>query len=139
MALNIKEPENRHEEYERIQGYDELCLECKEAIFTPICPECLAKAIEVWMSECLKGKKYEKLRREIRDEIKASLKLKFPSTKCIKCKGNVFMCPYCFTERVYKVIKKSKLSKAEKTLIIENFLTFFNFDFDHTGYSKEIL
>ncbi|MEM2932755.1 MAG: hypothetical protein QW622_00885 [Candidatus Pacearchaeota archaeon] len=115
----------------------ELCLICQEAIFTPICPKCLTKEVNTWAIQSLKGKKYEKLRHEIGSEMLRLSKYDFPSTKCIKCKGNVFICPYCFTESIYEIIKKSKLKNKKR--IIEDFLIHFNFDFDHTGYIKELI
>ena len=54
--------------------------------------------------------------------------------KCVACnKNKAAVCPYCFTEYV---LNKLKLIGAHK-LIIGEFLTFFNFDFDKTGYSRE--
>ena len=56
------------------------------------------------------------------------------ATKCIICKKQrAFLCPYCFTEYVLDLLKKLKISK----IILQEFLQFFNYDFEHTGYYKE--
>jgi len=56
------------------------------------------------------------------------------STRCIKC-GNktASVCPYCFTDKVLEELKKLEVNK----IILREFFEFFNYDFEHTGYSKE--
>lgn len=112
---------------------DVLCLECGEEVFNPLCPDCLAREIKVWLNE-----KPPRLRKQVETEIKNILKFCKNNegyTKCISCKGNkVFLCPYCFTERVYRKLKDSKASKRE----MKEFLSYFNFDLEHTGYSHDI-
>jgi len=56
------------------------------------------------------------------------------STICIKCfNERSAICPYCFTEEVLNQLKKIGSSRN----IIREFFMFFNFDFEHKGYSKE--
>ena len=56
-------------------------------------------------------------------------------TTCVSCmKPITFMCPYCFTERIYNQLKKSG---AEKKILMD-FLEMFNFDLEHTGYSRDM-
>jgi hypothetical protein len=136
---NLNSDLNDSNNFSNIDG---LCLECKEGIFNPICGKCLANEIISWIEE-LKKEKFSNatialLRKKILQEIKGILKIKVVSERCMKCGGIVVMCPYCFTERIYNVIKELKIDEKEKCLLRESFLSAFNFDFDRTGYSKEI-
>jgi hypothetical protein len=109
-----------------------LCDVCNIAVTNPICPACLAGEVEAWLTL------YPSLRREVLPRIK---KYAFAisdgateSTKCIKCgEGSAYICPYCFTNQVLRELKKLDVNK----IILKEFFEFFNFDFDHTGYSKE--
>lgn len=107
-----------------------LCLECGEEIFNPLCPKCLSKEIEIWMED-----KPAKIKSIINTEIKKILKTnkEHDYTKCILCKRkDVFLCPYCFTERIYNSLQDNKI----KPVLLSEFLTLFNFDLEHTGYNK---
>ncbi len=109
------------------------CLDCKEAVFNPICPFCLAEHIEIWLSSYPSDIR-KKILPQINEYIKKTNNLAGKSTKCIICnKKRVSICPYCFTEYVLNYLKKLKVSN----IILKEFLQFFNFDFEHTGYSKE--
>jgi len=108
-----------------------LCLECREEIFNPICPRCVSSEIAVWMLS--QGKK---AKQAIKNEIKNILKgnNEHDYTKCIVCKGHdTFVCPYCFTERVYNSLKKARVGKK----VLAEFLALFSFDLEHTGYAKD--
>lgn len=112
------------------------CAECQESIYNPICPSCLAREIEVWLNE--KNKKSKKADKEIGNkilfEVKAYLGNGLEGGKCIICKRNSdFLCPYCFTKEVFDILKELKVSNG----LLEDFFTHFNYDFDHTGYTKE--
>ncbi len=127
----------RYKEYDVNSFNYTDCIECKEGIFNPICPFCLAQEIKAWLDQA----NNKKLRRIVMQEIRKILNNSFISTfisnKCIKCKNYTsFMCPYCFTEKIYNAIKNSKIKNKKR--IREEFLTFFNFDFEHTGYGKEL-
>jgi len=107
-----------------------LCLECKEEIFNPICPECLSKSIMSWAIS------YPKVALKLNEDIKKYLQKnkKFEGTKCIKCgKNSAYECPYCFTNYVLKKLKKATKDKR----IIHEYLTYFDFDLEHTGYWNE--
>jgi hypothetical protein len=57
------------------------------------------------------------------------------STACVHCgRNSVHICPYCFTEHLYNLIKETG---AEVRALTE-FLFIFNFDFRHSGYSDEL-
>lgn len=109
-----------------------FCLECREEIFNPLCPICLAGEIKVWMRN-----KPQIVKRGIKEELNKILVFAkfndYPS--CVVCtKNKVFMCPYCFTERIYNNLKQARIQKK----ILMDFLEAFNFDFEHNGYSKDM-
>ena len=110
-------------------------MECNEAIYNPLCHACLAGEIRQWLDAHGSGEIKKKLGAGIKSSLRAienSLE-KFSDVKCVACKGEVFLCPYCFTEKVYKKLKAiARSRKAQK-----EFLSLFNFDFEHTGYSKD--
>lgn len=107
-----------------------LCAECNEAIFNPLCPKCLAREINSWLYS------YPGLRGRIITKINKLVNNKSfnHGMKCAICKKNsMFLCPYCFTEMVLQELKKEGAPRS----VLKEFLQFFNFDFEHTGYSKE--
>jgi len=109
-----------------------FCLECKEEIFNPLCPVCLAREIKQWLQD-----KSAKVKSVANTEIKRILTLSRYNdyTKCISCMQNkTFMCPYCFTERIYIKLKEKHTDKK----ILMEFLEIFNFDLEHTGYSRDM-
>ena len=109
------------------------CLECKEAVYNPICPFCLAEQIEVWLSSYPSEIK-NKIVKEIKDYAKKTDEIAGKTTQCVVCKKRrASLCPYCFTNYVLGELKKIKVSR----IILKEFLVFFNFDFEHTGYSGE--
>lgn len=109
------------------------CLNCREAIYNPLCPFCLARQIEAWLSN-YPSEIRNKIVRRLKNYIKEIGSITGATTKCIICKkARVSLCPYCFTAHVLEELKKAKVSN----IILREFLQFFNFDFEHTGYSKE--
>ena len=107
------------------------CAECQESIYNPICPSCLAREIESWLNE--KGSD-KKLGTKILFEVKAFLGRGLEGGKCIICKKySDFLCPYCFTNEVFEILKEFGVKRE----LFEDFFTHFNYDFDHTGYTKD--
>ena len=109
---------------------DPICLVCKEEITNPICPECLARTIIAWAVN------YPKIALKLTEPIKTYLDKTrtFEGMQFIKCeKYKAFECPYCFTNFIYKELKKITKDKR----ILHEYLTYFNFDSKHTGYWKE--
>jgi hypothetical protein len=107
------------------------CLECGESIFNPICPECILRHFNSWISIYPSLKYIEK---SIIKFIKKNRIFHNHSQTCISCKkDNVYLCPYCFTKYIYKLLKQAKISR----LVLGEFLFLFNYDFEHTGYYKE--
>lgn len=109
-----------------------LCDVCSIAITNPLCPNCLATEIEAWLTL------YPNLRRELLPRIKKYIErigeqaIEF--TQCIKCSNKTAsVCLYCFTNQILKELKKLEANK----IILKEFFEFFNFDFEHTGYSRE--
>lgn len=109
-----------------------LCNVCSIAVTNPLCPACLAIEIQAWVTL------YPNLSKELIPRIKRYIEnleeKAIDFTQCIKC-GNktASVCPYCFTNQVLKELKKLEANK----IILREFFEFFNFDFDHTGYSQE--
>ncbi len=118
-----------------ITEFNSICLECNEPIFNPICHECLSKEIREWIRGYKRNKKLKKIEKEVKKFIQENKKYGKNKTKCIKCcKKNVFICPYCFTELIYKKLKQLKIKKS----LLSEFLVLFNFDFEHTGYYNDL-
>ena len=118
-----------------IQNYD-ACLECNEAIYNPLCHVCLSQEIKQWLRE----QENQRIRKSLIAEISRFLKsneelAESPqAVRCVACgKNSVILCPYCFTEIIYKKLKSLTNSKKLQA----DFLSLFNFDFEHTGYTKD--
>ena len=110
------------------------CLDCKEAVYNPLCPSCLALQIEVWLSSLSSYPLQKKILAKIKDYVEKTNNLAGESTTCIACKRpSASLCPYCFTEYVFNLLKSMKVNR----IILKEFLQFFNYDFEHTGYSGE--
>lgn len=103
-------------------------MDCGEAIINPICPFCLEKEIEVWLNK--------KSQKELIISIKNKTNNLFKAVKnennlkCILCSKELDTCPYCYTEFIYELLKKIKPE------LVEEFITYFNYDLEHTGYDK---
>ena len=110
-----------------------MCNVCSEAVTNPICPFCLTIEIEAWLTM------YPSLRQEISPKLRKFLtnvtnRITNYGTECIKCKNKrASVCPYCFTEFVFRELRKINTGPY----ILKEFFEFFNFDLHHTGYTKE--
>lgn len=104
---------------------DARCFVCQEAITNPICPSCLTKEIKIWLEDINSS-----LVKEFKKKVKYDTITK-TDTKCILCNNYTDTCPYCFTELVYFWLKEKHPE------FVESFLTYFNYDFERTGYKKE--
>jgi len=110
-----------------------MCDVCSEAVTNPLCPFCLAIEIEAWLTM------YPSLKKEISPKLRKFLtninnRITSYGTECIKCKNKrASVCPYCFTEFVFRELRKINTG----ALILKEFFEFFNFDLHHTGYTKE--
>lgn len=121
------------QEYTTALETNHLCNVCSEAVTNPICPFCLTSEIDAWLTL------YPSLRKELMPKLNnylndVSNKITTYGTQCIKCKKNrAFVCPYCFTEYVFRQLEKMESSE----IILKEFLEFFNFDLDYKGYFKD--
>ena len=108
------------------------CKICSEAITNPLCPFCLAEEIQAWLTL------YPHLKEDLISSLNAYLtningSITSYGTTCIKCgKDRASVCPYCFTEFVFKKLVEINAGK----LILKEFFEFFNFDLDHKGYTE---
>ena len=109
-----------------------LCDVCSEAVTNPICPSCLTTEIEAWLT--LYPNLKQALLPRLTNFINKTEDRSLDSTECIICHNKrAAACPYCFTQKVLTELKKIHADK----MILKEFFEFFNFDFDHNGYSKE--
>lgn len=107
------------------------CILCQEAIYNPLCQNCLAQQIDVWLT------RYPDLAKKIKPKLK-----KFvqninndldEAITCAACKEKkAAICPYCFTEFMLGQLRKMQANKQ----ILREFVRFFNFDYDGTGYTS---
>ncbi len=110
------------------------CLDCHEAIFNPICPECLTFQIEAWLSSLSGYPPKDKILKRIKDYVIATRNVSNKATPCIVCrKPRATLCPYCFTNYVFALLKCLEVNRE----VLKEFFQFFNYDFDHTGYTIE--
>ena len=108
------------------------CVLCSESFNQPICHECLAEQVKSWL------KYYPDIKKKISPKINSFVNevedLIIESSSCVACnKNKAALCPYCFTDKIYRILKKSKTSP----MVIGDFIATFNFDLDHTGYTLE--
>ncbi|MBT7101978.1 hypothetical protein HN935_00525 [archaeon] len=108
------------------------CISCNENITHPLCPNCISKAFNQWTK---KFPEHHELKGKLNIFMRHHNHIKGKSTTCVVCnKNDVHVCPYCFTEHLYKLVKEAGLGVRAMT----EFLFIFNFDFEHKGYSQEL-
>ena len=123
-------------EREHLQVLNEAyeCMQCAEPITNPICHNCLSSRILGWLALYPSVKK--QLAQKLRDYTKEVNNNVIQSVNCAVCKkNNAALCPYCFTEGVFNLLKKSRVDK----MIIMDFLSTFNFDLKHEGYIHDAI
>jgi len=103
---------------ERERFYE--CLKCNEIILSPLCHNCLAQQLEVWLSN------YPDLKKRLLPELHKYLKTInnsiLDATRCVVCGSRkAALCPYCFTEFVLRMLKKLQVHKQ----VVKEFLIFF--------------
>ena len=122
---------NSHADFERERFYE--CLECREPVSNPLCPICLSRQINAWLASYPSEIK-SKIIKNIQEYIKKTHNIDSEFVKCIACnKKTASLCPYCFTNHVFNELKKLKVAR----MILKEFLQFFNYDFEHIGYSRD--
>ena len=126
---------NQNKYFNKIHEHERFyeCLVCRETIFNPLCPMCIAEQIQVWLTS------YPDLSRKLKPIIRKYLRdlhneISHLDIECVACKEKrAAVCPYCFTEYVLFQLKKLQVNRQ----ILGEFLRFFNFDLDYSGYAKE--
>ena len=118
--------------FERDNTYD--CLQCNQPITNPLCHSCLGQGIADWL------KFYPDIKKKIMPKLKSYIAQvnneALGSLNCASCNSKkAALCPYCFTEGVLNLLKKTKVDK----LVIGDFLSVFNFDMKHEGYIGEAI
>lgn len=109
------------------------CLSCGDDITHPLCPNCISKAFLQWL------KKFPEDYYDVKFKVDIFLKhynsTHGKSKSCVACgKNKTHVCPYCFTEHLYSLVKEAGLGVRAMT----EFLFMFNFDFQHKGYAQEL-
>jgi hypothetical protein len=114
---------------ELAQEYE--CPKCLEPITNPLCHSCLGKDIINWISLYPSVKK---MLPKIKNLIIRLDNEAEGSVNCISCTTKkAALCPYCFTESIFNLLKKNKVDK----MLIMDFLSTFNFDLKHEGYIQD--
>lgn len=110
------------------------CPQCSEAITNPLCHDCLGDGVKQWLGFYPDIKK--KIVPQLGKYIKEINNLTMASLNCVSCnKKKAALCPYCFTEGVYHLLKKNKVNVH----VMGDFLTVFNFDLEKAGYIKDAI
>lgn len=122
---------NSHAGFERERFYE--CLECQEPVSNPLCHICLAKQVDAWLSN-YPSEIRNRIIGNLKGYVKKTRNIDVEALRCIACnKKTAALCPYCFTNHVFNELKKMKVAR----MILKEFLQFFNYDFEHVGYSRE--
>lgn len=103
----------------QIQDADAVCIECREGITNPICPDCLAREMESWepkMKSILLTPDFE------RDTYVGD------GVRCIFCGRFMSICAHCYTRDIYDSVVE------EYPEIAEEFIERFNF-----GLKEELM
>ena len=109
------------------------CLSCGEDIAHPLCPNCISIAFTQWLSKFPKD--YSEVKSKVDIYLHHHNLINGKSKSCVVCgKDNTHVCPYCFTEHLYSLIKEAGLGVQAMT----EFLFMFNFDFERKGYANEL-
>lgn len=110
------------------------CMQCSQPITNPICHECLGNQISSWLGLYPNIKK--KMMPSLRSYVKEVSNNTVESINCVVCnKKKATLCPYCFTEGIFNMLKKTNIDK----MVIMDFLCTFNFDLKHEGYIQEAI
>lgn len=124
--------QNNYVALERERFYE--CLDCNEPTSNPLCPICLTTQIQVWLSSYPDRHLTNKILEKIKKYVEKTNNLESSYTKCVACgRQRASLCPYCFTNYIFNLLKSMKVNR----IVLKEFLQFFNYDFEHVGYSKE--
>lgn len=108
------------------------CINCSEAIFNPLCPTCLFEEFKAFIAR--HPSIDEQLSPKVIRFLRAHKSFSKDSQTCVACgKNRTYLCPYCFTEYLFNLLKEEGVGPK----VLGEFLVLFNFDFEHYGYYKE--
>lgn len=113
---------------------DYSCAQCLQPITNPLCHGCLGNQIQSWLGlyPSIKKKIEPRLKKYVVDVNNNVLE----GITCASCqKQQAALCPYCFTEGIFNMLKKNKIDK----MVVMDFLSTFNFDLKHEGYIQEAI
>ena len=92
-----------------------LCQICKDPIWSFICPDCLAKDIEVWLPHPL-SEQFSRFHKNFFGHFHANLDAGFQH--CLRCKtlSEAAICPFCYITEVSNWLKSKRSPYAKKLL-----------------------
>ena len=87
---------------------DAQCIECREGITNPICPDCLAKEIEAWKPW-------------LKPILSAPGTYVAEGVRCMFCGRLMSICAHCYTKDLYNYLVEQEPEIAEEFLEIFDF------------------
>lgn len=109
------------------------CLCCGDDVTHPICPHCITESFIQWLEKFPNDFKSIKLKLD--GFLMGHSKLDHISKNCVSCrKDRTHICPKCFTEYLYSLVKEAGLGVRA----MSEFLFIFNFDFERKSYAKDL-
>ena len=105
--------------------WDNSCIQCNQVITNPVCAHCLEKSVKDWL--------YQRKPSVIPmlESISKEYITGFEETHCVSCGRLMNLCSYCYTVELFDILK------VNAPELVEEFVTFFHFDFLHNGYTKK--
>lgn len=88
------------------------CVECDEVITNPVCPNCLAQKMRIFISQHNKI-----LAKQI-----SGFSSEEGETSCILCGKKMSLCAHCFSKDIYEFLEEKNSELAKE------FLNHFDFD-----------
>ena len=104
------------------------CVLCEQQITNPLSPERLAEQMKVWLYESKPD-----LVKDFEDKSREILTHDSGDDFCIVTGKRMCLCAYCFTEHIFSWL----LSKKPTQELVEQYLTYFNFDVSRKGYIEK--
>lgn len=109
------------------------CTVCEEAIYNPICPNCLLREFDAWLAE---QNASEAFAEELADELDTVLVILASHGRqgdCAVCRQTIpfSIDPYCFTKAMFDVLKNADRNLAAR------FVRYFSYDFEQTSYENK--
>lgn len=91
----------RHNKYNEVERMSD-CMVCHEVITQPLCATCHEQQVAAWLMErCPERPELLLQLVDRREELEGM----HGSTSCIKCKGTMDLCSYCYTLHIFSWVK----------------------------------